>query len=254
MIASIEQIFKNLFVTSGGVLLLFVQSLLDIRFRTGDIQRLLRQMVVIGVQTLPLAMMIGFFTGMIIALNVGIPLREFGQEDRIGTFLGLAMVREFGPVFTAFILAARVGASMTAELGTMAVGEEVDTLRVLGIKPTRYLAMPRIVASLLMNPILTTYATATGLFGGMLLAEVYLGVPREQFWMRVFEYMDWSEIGTGLTKAFVFGALYSTICVYYGLKTTGGAEGVGRSTTRAVVISLTMILVSDFLLTRALIG
>jgi phospholipid/cholesterol/gamma-HCH transport system permease protein len=254
MFASIERLFQNLFVTSGGVTLLFIQSLLDIRLRPTDVHRLLRQMVVIGVQTLPLAMMIGFFTGMIIALNVGVPLQEFGQEDRIGNFLGLAMVREFGPVFTAFILAARVGAAMTAELGTMAVGEEVDSLRVLGIKPSRYLAMPRIVASLLMNPILTTYATATGLFGGMLLAQVYLGVASEQFWFRVFEYMDWEEIRTGLIKAIVFGGLYSSICVYYGLKTTGGAEGVGRSTTRAVVISLTMILVADFLLTRALIG
>ncbi len=254
MFASIEKAFLNLFVTSGGVLVLFVHSLLEIRFRAGDMRRLLRQMVVIGVQTLPLAVMIGFFTGMIIALNVGVPLKEFGQEDRIGTFLGLAMVREFGPVFTAFILAARVGAAMAAELGTMIVGEEVDSLRVLGIKPVRYLAMPRIVASLLMNPILTTYATTTGLFGGMLLAEVYLGVPREQFWYRVYEFMDWEEIRTGLIKSLVFGALYSSICVYYGLKTTGGAEGVGQSTTRAVVISLTMILVSDFLLTRALIG
>jgi phospholipid/cholesterol/gamma-HCH transport system permease protein len=143
---------------------------------------------------------------------------------------------------------------MTAELGTMAVSDEIDSLRVLGIQPTRYLAMPRIVASLVMNPLLTVYASATGLVGGALLSSAYLGVGYSTFWTHVWRVVDLKEINTGLIKALTFGALYSTICIYYGLTTRGGAEGVGRSTTRAVVVSLTSILVADFLLTRALFG
>lgn len=254
MIAAIESTFERTFRTSGGIFLLFWQSLSEVRWCRQDRRRLLIQMVEIGWQTAPLAMMVGFFTGMIIALNVGVPLRDFGQESQVGGILGLAMVREFGPVFTAFILAARVGAAMTAEIGTMTVGEEVDTLRVMGIRPARYLAMPRIVASLLMNPILTTYATALGLIGGMILSKVYLGVSSELFWMRVYDLVTWEEIRTGLLKALTFGGIYSTVCVYQGLTCEGGAEGVGKATTRGVVLSLTLILVADFLLTRALIG
>lgn len=254
MWTTFENAFARLFAHSGSILILFGQSLADIRIGRHDMQRILRQMMNIGVQTLPLAAMIGLFTGMIFSLNMGIPLRDFGVEDRIGSILGVAIVRELAPVFTAFIIAARVGASITAELGTMAVTDEVNSLRVMGIRPTRYLAMPRILASLLMNPLLTVYSTACGLLGGMVLASSYLGVSPEVFWDRVLNSMDLKEINTGLIKALVFGGLYSTICVYYGLTTTGGAQGVGRSTTRGVVVSLTMILIADFLLTRALFG
>lgn len=254
MWSRIERGFGELFMVSGGVILLFGQSLADVRLARRDFRRLLRQMVGIGVNTLPLASMIGLFTGMIFALNMGIPLRDYGVENNIGAILGVALVRELAPVFTAFILSARVGAAMSAELGTMAVSEEIDSLRVMGIRPTRYLAMPRVVASLVMNPLLTVYSTAAGLLGGMLLARTYLGVPYQVFWDSLLNAVDMKEITTGLVKALVFGALYSTICVYYGLGARGGAEGVGRATTRAVVTSLTMVLIADFLLTRLLFG
>ncbi len=250
----IESAFGRLFTISGGVVLVFGQSLLEFRLSRHDVRRLLTQMMRIGVHTLPLAAMIGLFTGMIFALNMGLPLKDFGIEDRIGSILGVAIIRELAPVFTAFIIAARVGAAMTAELGTMAVSDEIDSLRVLGIRPMRYLAMPRIVASMIMNPLLTVYSTATGLVGGMLLSKTYLGVAPTIFWDRVLSATDFKEINTGLMKALAFGALYSAICVYHGMNTRGGAEGVGRSTTRAVVVSLTMILVADFLLTRWMFG
>lgn len=250
----IERGFGHLFLVSGGCMLLFAQSLGDVRLGRRDIQRLVHQMVVIGVNTLPLAVMIGLFTGMIFALNTGIPMRDYGLESNIGNALGVALVRELAPVFTAFVLAARVGAAMTAELGTMAVSEEIDSLRVMGIRPTRFLAMPRIVASLIMNPLLTVYSTGAGLLGGMVLCETYFNVPYMVFWDGMLATMDMQEINTGLTKAFVFGALYSTICVYFGMTASGGAEGVGRATTRGIVSSLTMILVADFVLTRAFFG
>jgi phospholipid/cholesterol/gamma-HCH transport system permease protein len=254
MLARIERTFADLFTTSGGVAVLFAQSLGDIRLGRAHLRRILHQMNLIGVNTLPLAVMVGFFTGLIFSLNIGLPLLDFGAEDTIGGILGVAMVRELAPVFTAFIIAARVGAALTAEIGTMAVSEEIDTLRVLGIRPTRYLAMPRIVASLLMNPLLTVYSMGAGLLGGMLLADAYLGVGPALYWDRVFSALDMKEVSHGIIKAMVFGGLYSTICVYRGLTTTGGAAGVGRATTSAVVASLTMILIADFLLTRALFG
>ena len=250
MWARLEKGFGELFMVSGGVLLLFGQSLAEVRLARRDVYRLLRQMVGIGVNTLPLAVMIGLFTGMIFALNMGMPMQEYAMENNIGGVLGVALVRELAPVFTAFILAARVGAAMTAEIGTMAVSEEIDSLRVIGIRPTRYLAMPRVVASLIMNPLLTVYSTAAGIFGGMVLSRTYFGVGYPVFWDSMFNAIDMKEIGTGLMKALVFGGLYSTICIYYGMTAAGGAEGVGRATTRAVVTSLTMILIADFLVTR----
>lgn len=250
----LEMLAGRTFLIAGGTTLLFLQSLADIRFGATDRRRILKQFQSIGVNSLPLAAGIGLFTGMIFALNFGIPLRNYGTETEIGGILGLAIVRTLAPVFTAFILAARIGSAMTAELGTMAVSDEIDSLRVMGIKPTRYLAMPRILASIIVNPLLTAYSAAMGIAGGLILSQTYLGVPPEIFWERLYRFMDMKEITTGLTKSIVFGAMYSSICVYYGLTTRGGAEGVGRSTTNAVVVSLTMILVADFIITRFLFG
>lgn len=251
---SVESTFESLFANSGGVLVRLLHSLAMVRFARNDVRRILQQMARAGVHTLPIASVFGLFTGMIFSLNMGLPLRDFGVEDRIGSILGVALVRELAPVFTAFILAARVGAAMAAELGTMSVSDEIDSLRVLGIDPDRYLAMPRIVASLLINPLLTVYSCAAGLVGGQFLATAYFGISGHSFWQRVFDSVDLKEINTGLLKALVFGALYSSVCVHFGMTTTGGAEGVGRSTTRAVVVSLFAILLADFFLTRAMFG
>ncbi|MGF1573113.1 MAG: MlaE family ABC transporter permease [Sumerlaeia bacterium] len=252
--SKVEELLGGVFITVGGTSFLLLQSIGSIRFTKRDIGRLLKQFQFIGITSLPLAIMIGFFTGMIFALNFGIPLRIYGLEDTIGGILGVAMVRTLGPVFTAFILAARVGSAMTAEIGTMAVSEEIDSLRMMGIKTTRYIAMPRIIGSLIINPLLTIYSTAAGIFGGWLMARAYLQVSTDTYWLDIHRLVNAKEVYTGLLKALVFGILYSTICVYYGLTTKGGAEGVGRSTTNAVVSSLTMILVADFLITRFMFG
>lgn len=254
MFKQIETFFFQLFQVSGGSTLLVFQALMEIRFSARDISRILKQMVVIGVQSFPLAVMIGFFTGMIFSLNFGIPLKSFGAEDNIGGILGVAMIRTLGPVFTAFILAARIGSAMTAEIATMSVSNEIDSMRVMGIKPVRFLVMPRILASIIVNPVLTVYSCAAGLVGGWLLARAYLDVTDSTYWNQVFLQVDVKEIQTGFIKTFVFAIIYSSICVYQGLITKGGAAGVGKSTTRAVVYSLTMILVADFLITRFMFG
>ena len=165
------------------------------------------------------------------------------------------MIKEMGPVLTAFIIAGRVGAAMTAELGTMAVNEEINVLRVLGIRVDRYLVMPRLVAALTMTPALTAYSTVLGMLGGFLVANTYFGISFQLYRNEAFRYISLDEVFKGLlVKPMVFGAIYSAVCCYKGVSTTGGAEGVGRSTTSAVVISLAGVLVANYILLRYLFG
>lgn len=248
----IEGFFFELFTTAGGMLLLLVQCILEIRHVFSNARRILKMMLEVGWKTLPLASMIGLFTGMITALQTGVELKNLGLHEQIGTIVGLSLVREMGPVFTAFIIAARVGAAWAAEIGTMSVSEEVDALRSMGINPVRFLAMPRFFAAITMQPILTVYSIVVGMWGGALVSINYLGVPRIIYYKRMFDSLEIEDVTLGLCKAFVFGGIFSLVCCYTGLMTKNGAQGVGRSTTRSVVISLSLILVADYFITRFL--
>ena len=250
MLTYIENVFGRLFLLSGEMMILFVQSVYGIRHAFTNLRRTLRQMEEIGVNTLPLAVMIGLFTGMVVALQTGTELKELGLEDAVGAIVGLSMVREMGPVITGFIIAGRMGAAMAAELGTMAVTEEVDALRTMGINPVRYLVVPRFFASITMQPLLTIYSIIVGVWGGKVISTSYFRIPENVYYDRLFRAVELDDVVTGLSKTIVFGAIISIVCCYCGLTTKGGAEGVGKSTTRAVVIALTMILVSDYFMTR----
>ena len=246
----IQDFFSDLFVTTGGMVLLLVQCIAELRYAFTSPKRVLVQMLEVGCNTLPLASMIALFTGMIITLQTGVELKKLGLEQQIGTIMGLSLVREMGPVFTAFIIAARVGAAWAAELGTMSVSEEIDALRSLGIRPVRFLAMPRFCAAVLMQPVLTVYSIIIGMWGGALVAVNYLSVPGKIYYKRMFNALEMEDLTLGLGKALAFGALFSIVCCYTGLMTKNGAEGVGRSTTRSVVVSLSLILVFDYFMTR----
>lgn len=250
LLKKIESFFFDLFTTAGGMLLLLIQCILESRLVFSNARRILKMMLEVGWKTLPLASMIGLFTGMIIALQTGVELKNLGIHEQIGTIVGLSLVREMGPVFTAFIIAARVGAAWAAEIGTMSVSEEIDALRSLGIYPVRFLAMPRFFAAITMQPILTIYSIVVGMWGGALVSVNYLGVQRFIYYKRMFNALEMEDVTLGLGKAFVFGAIFSLVCCYMGLTTKNGAEGVGRSTTRSVVISLSLILVADYFITR----
>jgi len=255
MIAAFERKFFSFYLQCGEMLLLLAKSVGQLRFGRNDRSRLLAQAIRVGYETVPLAMLIGLFTGMTLALGTGLVLDEFGQEVLIASIVSEAMIKEMGPVFTAFIISARVGAAMTAEIGTMAVNEELNVLRVLGIRVDRYIVMPRVIAALIMTPALTLYATTMGLLGGALIANTYFDVTWTAYLRQTFLYISQGEIVKGiLVKGVVFGALYSIVCVYKGLHTTGGAEGVGRATTSGVVSSLAGILVANYILTRYLFG
>lgn len=252
--ADLERRMGGIYGASGGVILLFLHALTEFRLGRNDRYRLLRQMMIVGWQTVPLALLIGLFTGMTVALGTGLVLAGFGQQVFIASIVAESMVKEMGPVFTAFIIAARVGAAMTAELGTMAVNDEVDVLRVLGISVNRYLAMPRIIAALIMTPALTAYAVVLGLLGGYVVAGPYFDVAWVTYRTETFRVLTSMEVFQGLSKGVFFGAIYSSVCCYMGLTTRGGAEGVGKSTTTAVVVSLSGIMVANYLLTRYMFG
>lgn len=248
--SAIDRVFAGLFITSGDMVLLFGHSLVESRHAVRKMSEVLRQMRLIGYNTLPLTAMVGLFTGMIVALQTGIELKNFGLQQIVGGIVGLSVTREMGPVITAFIIAGRVGAAMAAELGTMKVGEEIDALRAMGIAPERFLVMPRVVATLIMQPILTVYSVVIGVWGGALISATYLGVSSDIYWHRLKSSVEMGDFMAGILKALVFGAITVTVCCQQGIATEGGAAGVGRSTTRAVVVTLTMILISDYLLTR----
>lgn len=254
MWSNVERTAERLFAMSGGVVFTLLHGLQWTRFGRRDLLRQLRQCVTVGYYTLPLAAMIGTFVGMTVALNGGLVLRDYGQEPLIAQLVALSMIREMGPVITAVIITARVGAAITAELGTMAVNDEIDVLRVLGIRPERFLVMPRILASVLMTPLLTMYSVFVGLLGGALVATKYFGVSWINYKTRALDELAWDEWWRCILKSLIFGAIYSSVCVYQGMTTRGGAEGVGRSTTTAVVVSLSVMLVANFLLTRFLYG
>ncbi len=254
MFKRIEASFQSFFTDFGGIVLTFVQGLSEFRLSRNERNRLLYQMMRVGWETVPLAILIGLFTGMTLALGTGIVLSQFGQERWIARVVSASMIQEMGPVFTAFIVAARVGASITAELGTMAVNDEVNVLRVLGIRVHRYLVMPRVIAALTMLPALTAYSTVVGLLGGAAVSLNYFDVSWVTYRSESFIFVEVSDVMKGLFKGLVFGCIYSSVCCYYGLMTTGGADGVGKSTTKAVVVSLGGILVANYLLTRFLYG
>ncbi len=252
MLKTLETRFMNFYDLSGRIIITLLSGILELRFGKNEVRRLLEQMVRVGFETTPLAMLVGTFTGMTVALGTGLVFQQFGQEDLIARVVSNSMIREMGPVFTAFIIAARVGASMTAELGTMAVSDEINVLRVLGIRVNRYLVMPRVIAALTMTPALTAYSIIMGILGGAIVSLFFFDVTWVSYYKETFRFISLSDIWKGLFKGMVFGAVYSSVCCEIGMTTTGGAKGVGRATTDGVVISLAGVLVANYVLTSFL--
>ena len=230
---------------AGGISLLFRDSLATL-FKTPLRWRAtLEQMNTIGVTSLPLVFLTALFTGMVLSLQSAYQLRLFAAEQFTSDLVALSMTRELGPVLTAMVVAGRVGASIAAEIGTMKVTEQIDALRALATDPVRYLVVPRLVAGFFMLFFLTIYADCIGMLGGYLISVFKLGISSHQYIKRSVEILMIKDIMTGLIKAFVFGTVISTVGCYFGFQTEGGAEGVGRSTTTAVVTALVLIITLD---------
>jgi phospholipid/cholesterol/gamma-HCH transport system permease protein len=204
----------------------------------------------LGVQSITITNVTLLFTGMVLAVQTAYTLGLYGGQSFMGNFLGLAIVRELGPVLTALMVAGRVGAGITAELGSMAVTEQVDALRVLAASPAKKLVVPRVGALVVALPLLTALADAVGLFGGMLMAGAEAGQSRAYFVSHVLLALTVPDIASGLGKTFFFAFFIGIIACYNGLNATGGADGVGKATTNTVVAASIAIIVSDFFLTK----
>ncbi len=210
------------------------------------------QIVRVGVDSVPVVLLTALFTGGVLALQTFKGFSRFHAEGYIGSVVAIAMVRELGPVLTALMVTGRSGSAMAAELGSMRVTEQIDALVALATDPVQYLFVPRVLAGVLVLPMLAILAGVTGMIGGYVVAVTYLGTNPVRYVEITFQYLDLDDLTSGLVKACVFGLLLTLIGCQCGFHTRGGAEGVGRSTTRAVVAGSLAILVSDFFLTKFL--
>jgi phospholipid/cholesterol/gamma-HCH transport system permease protein len=197
-----------------------------------------------GVNALPIILLVSFLMGVIMAFQGAISLRRFGADIFVANLVGLAMLRELGPLMTAIILAGRSGSAFAAELGTMKVREEIDALKTMGLDPVRFLVVTRVVAAVAMTPLLTVFADLMGLIGGALVMRSF-GIPLITFYRQVQYQVTYSSFVGGLVKSFVFGILVAAIGCLRGLQTTTGASAVGESTTRAVVSGIVLIVITD---------
>ncbi len=211
------------------------------------------QAVKIGINSLIVTTLTSTFTGMVLALQAGTTVNNIlGEPMLIGSLVGFSLIRELGPVLTAVVISGRAGAAVTAEIGTMEVTEQIDALYTLGTNPLRYLVIPRYFAFMLTVPILTLFANFSGIIGGYLVSVHGLGVPATTYIEDITTFMTTGDFMHGFIKSFVFAFMIATVCCYKGLTTKGGAEGVGKSTTSAVVNSMVMILIIDYFLTAIL--
>lgn len=211
------------------------------------------QMFSMGVLSLPVVLVTGAFMGMVVAAQSYYLLHKISMESAIGPLVSLSMTNELGPVITSIIISGRVGAAMAAELGTMKVTEQIDALRAMATSPTRYLVVPRFISGLVMVPLLTAFATGIGLFGGFLVAVPLKGVNPAFFKRNMFFYTDPDDVRTGLIKSVAFAVIIVIVACRRGFTAEGGAEGVGRAATLAVVVSCIAILIVDFFLDMLLL-
>ncbi len=232
---------------------LLFKSLLGTSYVLKRPHLLYKQMYMVGNKSLVIVTVMGAFIGMILALHVGFITRIYNLQHQIG-LIGLAIVKEFGPVITAFILSGRIGSAYAAEIGTMRVYEEVDALTVMGVKPVAYLATPRLLACMLMLPVLVVYADFVAMLGGAFVARTFAGVEFGRFFQVFFQHISFADVWRSMVKSLCFGVIIAMTGCYFGFKTTGGAEGVGRSTTASVVWALLSVLVADYFIETVLLG
>lgn len=241
-------------VESFGEFLLLAWETLRTGLRQGPGWReVLVQFEATAVRSLPIVAVTTFFTGMVLALQTAFALARFGAKPYVGSIVGLAIVRELGPVLAAITMGARVGAGISSELGSMTVTEQVDAIRAMGADPIEKLVVPRVLACVLALPLLTVFADFLGVFGGMIIAQVQYSIPAQFYMTTVVTTVEYADFVSGVAKTFVFGWIIGMVGCFVGLRTTGGTQGVGRATTRAVVVASIAIFVSDFFLTRALL-
>jgi phospholipid/cholesterol/gamma-HCH transport system permease protein len=234
----------------GGMTELGVQTIRASFSRPFERDVFIAQMDQVGVRSLSIVSITSVFIGMVLALQTAYSLKEFGGSLFIGKVVSLSLVRELGPVLMSLMVGGRVGAGMTAEIGTMKVTEQIDALRALATNPVRKLVVPRVLATTLMLPLLTIVACLLGILGGLFIAVVNLHLTANFFTRSVIETVTFNDLASGIGKTFFFGFAIGLIACFNGLRTSGGADGVGRSTTATVVTASITVLIMDFFLTK----
>jgi len=233
----------------GGISILFSKIILQIFKPPFKPKYVINQLVEIGVNTLPIVSLMSLFVGMVLAYLAYFQFKLVELEDYTGSLVGASLVMELGPVLTAIIVAGRIGSASAAEIGTMKVTEQIDALQTLAVNPIKYLATPRFLAAIIMLPLLTVFADVIGMFGGYMIGVWQFGIRHTIYINKMLHFLSPHDIICGLIKTMFFGAMIIVVSCYKGFTTMGGAEGVGKATTSAVVISIVLILVMDYFLT-----
>lgn len=215
---------------------------------------IITQADIIGVGSIPIVILTGFFTGGVLALQSASTLAQFGAAAVTGQLVSFSMIKELGPVLTSLMVSGRNASGMASELGSMMVTEQIDAMRALGTDPLKKLVMPRIIATIVMLFFLTIISDAIGILGGAAVSVFLLGQDGSQYFHTTYQSLHYADIIQGLVKPLIFGLIIATIGCYYGMTTRGGTQGVGRSTTQAVVVSSVLIIASDFVISRFMIG
>ena len=242
-----------------------VKEVQDLSFLTGRafasmfrrpfyVKDILMQMDLIGVGSLTVVMLTGFFTGAVLTLQTSKTLSTFGAVGFTGSLVSVSLVRELGPVLASLMVAGRVGSGMASELGSMLVTEQINAMRALGTDPIKKLVVPRLLATIAMLPVLTIVADGVGVVGGLIIAKGVLHISANLYLNRAWDALNYMDLFGGMLKPLVFGATLAIVSCHCGLRTHGGTQGVGRSTTQAVVASSILILIFDLFLTRLILA
>ena len=254
MIASLGRMIIGFFCSAKEIIGLFLEVVYWIvlgPFKGKPVQRqsMFYQMVFVGVRSALIVFFVTFFTGIVLAMQSAYQLQKMGAVLYVASLVAVSLCRELSPVLTALVVAGRVGSAFAAELGTMKVSEQIEALDTMAINPVRFLAVPRFMALFFMLPCLTVLGNLSGIFGGFLVGTGSLNINPDLYMQTTFKFLELKDINTGLIKSFVFAVIIALIGCYEGLNTKGGAEGVGKATTKSVVNSFILIILADCLLT-----
>ena len=246
-------IWAGMIVSSaGGMALMLFQAIMWMFIPPLKVRNIFKQMEFVGVKSLFVVVLTGAFTGAVMALQSYNALKRFGAESLVGPTVALSMARELGPVLTGLMVTVRAGSAMATELGTMRVTEQIDALYTMAVNPVKYLVSPRILAGVLMLPVLAIVTDFIGVVGGYVVGVKMLGINSGVYIGRTVDFVKPNDIFDGLIKAAVFGLILSLVACYHGFNTVGGAAGVGDSATKSVVLGCVLILMSDYFLTSVM--
>lgn len=252
VILTIKSRVERFLLELSGMTQMFAQAIWTIFRSPPRWRHISTQIIQVGVLSSPVVLITGTFTGMVLAAQTYQQFKRMGMTTAIGPLISLSMTNELGPVLACIMLAGRVGAAIAAEIGTMKVTEQIDALRSLATSPVKYLVAPRLIAGMVVGPMLTALAITFGILGGQLIAVGYYGVNRAFFVNNMVALTRPSDVANGLIKAFIFSVIIVVVSCYKGFIAEGGAEGVGKATTAAVVVSCIGILITDFFVTLIL--